>query len=156
MLVLFHILSSWLPLFSDRMPPDLFPAPLCPGSMRGQNDSQSPASISLRSSGPSPDHGAGSGETRNITVGLGINLNPCAAFGSHDPKVHNELLLCLPNTKTNTNNFLLTFAMWGVWDRPTVKRKILYFFLYAVKLSQYDSGSQWLMGQIDPKIIQGF
>ena len=65
-------------------------------------------------------------------------FNPCAAFGSHDLKVHNESSLCLPNT--NTNIFILTFAMWGVWDSPTVKRKCFTLFLYAVKFSQYTMG----------------
>ena len=69
---------------------------------------------------------------------------------------HRCVATTLPNTKTNKKHFLLTFAMWGVWDSPTVKRKCFTLFLYAVKLSQYDGGSQWLMGQNDPKITQGF
>ena len=54
----------------------------------------------------------------------------------------------LPNTKTNKKHFLLTFALWGVWDSPTVKRKCFTLFLYEVKLSQHvggsmTDGSQW-------------
>ena len=58
----------------------------------------------------------------------------------------------LPNTKTNKKHFLLTFALWGVWDSPTVKRKCFTLFLYEVKLSQHVGGSQWLKGHNDPKI----
>ena len=73
-------------------------------------------------------------------------LNPCAACW---------LRQLYPIQKQIKSNFILTFTMWGVWDSPTVKRKCFTLFLYAVKLSQYDGGSQWLMGQNDPKITQG-
>ena len=62
-------------------------------------------------------------------------FNPCAAFWSHDHR-------CVATTSPNKKHFLLTFTMWGVWDSPTVERKCFTFFLYAVKLSQRDGGSQ--------------
>ena len=68
---------------------------------------------------------------------------------------HHSAATILPNTKTNKKHFLLTFALWRVWDSPTVKRKCFTLFLNELKLSQHVRGSQWLKGHNDPKITQG-
>ena len=66
---------------------------------------------------------------------------------------HHSAATILPNTKTNKKHFILTFALWGVWDSPTVKRKCFTLFLNEVKLSQHVA--QWLKGHNDPKRTQG-
>ena len=77
-------------------------------------------------------------QSHYLSRGLWMSFNPCAAFNSrdleshdlesHNPKVHNVPSLCCDNFTQYKN---------------------------VVKLSQYNSGSQWLMGQNDPKITQG-
>ena len=76
------------------------------------------------------------------------SLNPCAAFGSHDPKVHNEPSLCCENFTQYKNKAYYVSDVGGL-RQPDGRKKMLHFVFVCGKVVAIwwwvtmTDGSEW-------------